>query len=107
MVAVERRSSASHPDPHMLSHFGNGEDTSRPHQDIIPVGLSSRTSTDQDYQWLAASTRRVPENQHTEASTEVFMRIGCPVPLGSTAALPSNYGSIRGICVPRIIMAKL
>ncbi|PBK96328.1 hypothetical protein ARMGADRAFT_1027428 [Armillaria gallica] len=61
-------------------------------QDIIPI---------EDYQWLAASTRRVPGNRHTDASTEAFMRTGCPVPLGSTAALPSNYGSIRGIYVPR------
>ncbi|PBK96304.1 hypothetical protein ARMGADRAFT_691668 [Armillaria gallica] len=76
-------------------------------QNIIPIEVSSRTSTDQDYQWLAVSTRRVPENRHTDASTEVFMRTGYPVHLGSTAALPGNYGSVCGICVPRFDKRKL
>ncbi|PBK58339.1 hypothetical protein ARMSODRAFT_983929 [Armillaria solidipes] len=34
-------------------------------------------------------------------------RLSCPVPLGSTAALSGNYGSIRGICIPRFVKAKL
>ncbi|KAK0183935.1 hypothetical protein F5146DRAFT_1007007 [Armillaria mellea] len=92
------------PSESFRARFGTDESVD---QDIIPIGLSSCTSADRDYQRLAASTRRVPETQHTDTSMEVFMRTRGPVPLGSTAVLPGNYGSIRGICVPRIIMAKL
>ncbi|KAG7445312.1 uncharacterized protein BT62DRAFT_1076999 [Guyanagaster necrorhizus] len=97
MVTVERRSSASHPGPHMLSHYQKWRRHNSPSE-----SFQTHIETDESIR-LTASTLRVPENQHTDASIEVLMKTSGSASFGSTVALPGNYGSIRGTAFPGVL----